>query len=169
MAPARATLGAIARPLALAVLLFAIWLLLSGRWDGVALASGAAASLLVAALALRMDGAWGRPFAIGWRLLLYLPWLAWQTARANLAVAAIVLAPRLRLDAAAGWVTASQSSETGLTAFANSITLTPGTVSLAVEKGRIYVHALSRRGLEGLGEMDRRVRALETAAAETGR
>lgn len=166
MAPA---FGTVARPLALAVLLFAIWLLLSGRWDGVALASGAAASLLVAALALRMDGAWGRPFAIGWRLLLYLPWLAWQTARANLAVAAIVLAPRLRLDAAAGWVAASQSSETGLAAFANSITLTPGTVSLAVEKGRIYVHALSRRGLEGLGEMDRRVRVLETAAAETGR
>ena len=155
---------AMMRPLALAALLFAIWLLLSGRWDGVALASGAAASLLVAALAVRMDGAWGRPLGIGWRLALYLPWLAWQTARANLAVAAIVLAPRLRLDAAAGWVPASQKTDIGLAAFANSITLTPGTVSLAVEKGRIYVHALSRRGLEELrkGEMDRRARALET-------
>lgn len=153
------------RALALAAFLFAIWLLLSGRWDGLALASGAAASLLAAALALRMDAAWGRAGALGvnGRFLLYLPWLAWQTARANLAVAAIVLAPRMALDPAAGWVRASQKSDIGLAAFANSITLTPGTVSLAVEPGRIRVHALSRRGLEELrkGEMDRRVRAME--------
>ena len=48
-------------------------------------------------------------------------------------------------------------------AFANSITLTPGTVSLTALPGRIHVHALTRGGLDELkrGEMDRRVRAME--------
>ena len=47
--------------------------------------------------------------------------------------------------------------------FANSITLTPGTVSLSVLEDRIHVHALSRKSLEDLhqGEMDRRVCAVE--------
>jgi multicomponent Na+:H+ antiporter subunit E len=47
--------------------------------------------------------------------------------------------------------------------FANSITLTPGTVTLEVEEGSLRVHALTRAAAEGLatGEMDRRVTAVE--------
>ena len=57
----------------------------------------------------------------------------------------------------------SQKSDLGLVIYANSITLTPGTVSVDVEPGEILVHALSRdaaRELE-IGEMDRRVSKVE--------
>jgi multicomponent Na+:H+ antiporter subunit E len=58
-------------------------------------------------------------------------------------------------------VKASQASELGQVIYANSITLTPGTVSIQVEGGEILVHALTTEMAEDLkgGEMDRRVTA----------
>jgi multicomponent Na+:H+ antiporter subunit E len=50
--------------------------------------------------------------------------------------------------------------------YANSITLTPGTISVDVKRDEILVHALTRDGAEGLlaGEMDRRVTRFEGAS-----
>jgi multicomponent Na+:H+ antiporter subunit E len=60
----------------------------------------------------------------------------------------------------------SQSSEIGRVVYANSITLTPGTVSVVVEQGTIAVHALTREAGEEVeaGAMDRRVTHLEGSA-----
>ena len=61
-------------------------------------------------------------------------------------------------------VRATQKTDLGLVIFANSITLTPGTISIDLEDdGYILVHAISKEGTEGLegGEMDRRVTSLE--------
>jgi multicomponent Na+:H+ antiporter subunit E len=61
-------------------------------------------------------------------------------------------------------IKATQKTDLGLVIFANSITLTPGTISIDVEPdGQILVHAISREGTEGLegGDMDRRVTVLE--------
>jgi len=154
-----------ARTISLFAILFGTWLLLSGHWDPLLVISGAVSSLLVVVIAHRMDvvDGEGHPVQLTCRLLLYVPWLAWQIVLSNLAVARVILAPRMKLDAGSGWVEASQKTTVGLVAFANSITLTPGTVSLSVYPGKIHVHALSRSGLEELkqGEMDRRVRAIE--------
>ena len=51
----------------------------------------------------------------------------------------------------------------GTAVYANSITLTPGTISTSVEAGRILVHALSSDGIDELeqGAMDRRVSGIE--------
>ena len=59
----------------------------------------------------------------------------------------------------------SQRTELGRVIYANSITLTPGTVSIDLDDESVLVHALSREGIEGLetGEMDRRVSAVERA------
>jgi multicomponent Na+:H+ antiporter subunit E len=71
--------------------------------------------------------------------------------------------PRLPIGTVAGWVPAGQKSAVGLVAFANSITLTPGTVALTVRDDRILVHALHAAGLADLeaGEMNRRVCRME--------
>ena len=154
-----------ARTFSLFVVLFGTWLLLSGHWDPFLVGSGAAACVLVAALARRMDAidGEGHPIGLLWRFPAYLPWLLWKIALANLAVARAILSPAGALDPTAGWVEAHQKTAAGLVAFANSITLTPGTVSLTALPGRIHVHALTRGGLDELkrGEMDRRVRAME--------
>jgi multicomponent Na+:H+ antiporter subunit E len=63
-------------------------------------------------------------------------------------------------------VTGSQKSELGLVVYANSITLTPGTVTIDLTDNKLTVHALTKAGLEGVesGEMDRRVAWLEGEA-----
>ena len=60
-------------------------------------------------------------------------------------------------------VKASQQSVVGVVTYANSITLTPGTVTISVDKDIMTVHALTRNAAEGLesGEMDRRVTDME--------
>jgi multicomponent Na+:H+ antiporter subunit E len=105
----------------------------------------------------------GHPIHLSWRALLYWPWLVVTIARSNVDVLRRVLSPRLDIDPACAMVDATQKTDVGLVTFANSITLTPGTVSLAVYPGRIHVHALHRSSLEelGRGEMDRRVTRME--------
>ena len=155
-----------ARTLSLFLVLYATWLLLSGIWEPFPMATGAVASLLVVVIAHRLDviDGEGHPVHLSLRALAYFPWLLWRIALANLEVARIVLRPgALELDTACGEVPAGQRSDIGRVTFANSITLTPGTVSLSVHPDGILVHALTRRDFETLlaGEMDRRVRAME--------
>ena len=60
----------------------------------------------------------------------------------------------------------SQKTSVGVVTYANSITLTPGTISVDVRHDEILVHALTQAGAEGLieGEMDRRVTRFEGGA-----
>ncbi len=145
--------------------LFGVWLLLSGMFDPFFLALAAVSCALVVYIALRMDlvDHEGQPVHLTWRFFTYLPWLAWQIVVANADVARRVLNPRLPIDPVLKWVPSSQRTDLGRVIYANSITLTPGTVSTTVEADRIEVHALTREGLAELerGDMDARVRALE--------
>ncbi len=83
----------------------------------------------------------------------------WQIVIANIDVARRVLSPSLPISPTLIRVKASQSTDLGQAIYANSITLTPGTISIDVEDGEILVHALTREGAQSLldGEMDRRV------------
>jgi multicomponent Na+:H+ antiporter subunit E len=105
----------------------------------------------------------GAPIEPSLRALVYLPWLLWQIAKANLDVARRILDPRLPIDPRVIRVRASQRRDLARVIYANSITLTPGTVSIDVAGDRITVHALTREAAEGLatGEMDRRVSRVE--------
>jgi multicomponent Na+:H+ antiporter subunit E len=154
-----------ARSVSLFAVLYGTWLLLSGIWEPFLLTAGAVCSLLVVIVAHRLDviDGEGHPIDLTWRAMVYFPWLFWQIVLSNLAVARSILGPRSQINPAVGWVEASQTTAAGLVTFANSITLTPGTVSLAVFEGRIQVHALDASGLEELrqGEMNRRVAAME--------
>ncbi|MGB7206276.1 MAG: Na+/H+ antiporter subunit E, partial [Anderseniella sp.] len=60
-------------------------------------------------------------------------------------------------------VKASQKTEIGQVIYGNSITLTPGTITVDIENGELLVHALTQAGADGVkaGDMDRRVAALE--------
>ncbi len=97
------------------------------------------------------------------RLLLYAPWLVWEVVKANLDVVRRILTPSLPISPRMIKVKAGQRSDLGRVIYANSITLTPGTVSVDVEDDTILVHALTKEAADGVetGEMDRRVTRLE--------
>ena len=86
----------------------------------------------------------------------------------NLAVARVILDPKLPIHPRILRVPAGQRSDLGQVIYANSITLTPGTVTLDVRDGHMLVHALTTESAKGLltGEMDRRVAQLEAFAGE---
>jgi multicomponent Na+:H+ antiporter subunit E len=147
--------------LSLGAVLFAVWLLLSGHYTPFITTLGVASSALVVLITLRMDVAdhEGHPIHLSWRALTYLPWLMIEIVKANIDVAKLILSPKLAITPTLLRVKASQTSDLGQVIYANSITLTPGTISIDVANGEILVHALSRDGAEALieGEMDRRV------------
>ncbi|MDX1513569.1 MAG: Na+/H+ antiporter subunit E [Gammaproteobacteria bacterium] len=152
----------------LLAILLGLWLLLSGYFIPLILGLGAVSCLLVWWLSKRMDesDAFGhngdlRFFAS----LRYLAWLTVEVVKSNFDVARRVLSPELPISPTIVWVPASQSTDLGRVIYANSITLTPGTISINLENDEIEVHALTREGAEALvgGEMDRRVCGIERA------
>ena len=102
------------------------------------------------------------------RALLYLPWLLKEIISSSLTVARIVVSPDMRISPRIIRVPTTQRGEGARVLFANSITLTPGTISLEVRDGMVWVHALTEEIGDDLmtGEMDRRVTALERAPLE---
>ncbi len=141
--------------------LFAAWLLLSGHYTPLLIGLGIVSCALVLYVTRRMDVVdhEGHPVHLSWRFALYLPWLAVEIAKANLDVARRILSRGPAIDPTLLRVPATQRTDLGRVIFANSITLTPGTVSVEVDRESILVHALSRAAAEGLaeGQMDRRV------------
>jgi multicomponent Na+:H+ antiporter subunit E len=147
--------------LKLAIALSLLWLLLSGHFEALILAFGVFSIALVVWLSARMrivDGE-SYPFSLIPRLSGYWAWLLKEIVKSNIDVAKRVLGPSSAVQPLVFDVQASQSSDLGLVIFANSITLTPGTVSLDLEKGRIRVHALHPDIAKGVSEsgMDARV------------
>lgn len=149
----------------LGLVLLVVWLLWSGHYTPFLMSLGLFSCVFVLLMVRRMGLVDGEsvPLSLGLRPLLYAPWLAWEVARANVDVARIILDPRLPIDPRMIRVESGQRSELGRVIYANSITLTPGTVSVEMTGKTITVHALTREAAEGLasGVMDRRVQALE--------
>ena len=141
------------------------WMLWSGHVEPLMIGFGILSCGLVLWLSWRLDVIDPKtgPYRIGWRFAGYVPWLLWEIARASAHVARIILTPRLPIRPRLLRVPASQKTEIGQAIYANSITLTPGTLSLDVRDGIIVVHALTARSAAELeaGGMDRRVAALE--------
>lgn len=152
----------------LALALAAVWLLLSGHLDFLLLALGLVSVIAVVLISRRMDviDHEGQPVHLGWRIVAYWPWLGWEIIKANWDVARLILDPKLPISPVITSIKATQKSDLGQVIFANSITLTPGTVSVRLLPGEIIVHAISEDGAADLetGRMDRKVTAMEGGA-----
>lgn len=151
---------------ALFIILMSVWLLNSGHYTPMIIAFGFASCILVVWLSWRMGivDEEAIPVHLLPRAVLYAPWLAKEIFKSNVDVAKRVVSfgpvdvsPKV-FDAAT-----TQGSDLGRVIYANSITLTPGTVSIWVHGRAITVHAIAEEVAEGLaeGEMDRRVTWLE--------
>ena len=149
----------------LSLALAGTWLLLSGYLVALLLGFGVLSVAICVFFAMRMDlvDHEGVPVHLTWKSLRYWPWLGWEIVKANIDVARRVIDPKLPISPVLREFPASQASDLGQVIYANSITLTPGTVSVDLDPGIIRVHAVSRSGADALadGEMDRRVTETE--------
>ncbi|MGH8197509.1 MAG: Na+/H+ antiporter subunit E [Steroidobacteraceae bacterium] len=142
------------------LLLGVTWLLWSGIYEPVILALGLLSCLLALFLAHRMGFFTPGIFSlhVSSRLPRFWAWLLVEIVKANLAVAAAVLRPRRSISPTVVEIR-TRAGPIGQTLLANAITLTPGTVTLDVDEGRLRVHCLTRAAADALlaGDMSRRV------------
>jgi len=149
----------------LIIVLSSFWLLNSGHYTPLLLTL-AACSVACVILVSRQMGVMDRrqdSRVSAARIPAYWAWLVKEVVVANLEVIRCIWAGRQAISPRQVLLKVGQKSDLGKVIYANSITLTPGTVSMDLDGDTILVHALTRQAADHLqaGAMDRRVRRLE--------
>lgn len=148
------------RTIIAASLIFLFWFMLSGHTETLLISLGIFSTLLSVFLAQRMKiiDHESYPFHLSVRLLRYYLYLGKEIIFANIDVIKRILNPRT-ISPRVFTLPASKQTDLGKVIYANSITLTPGTVTLELSGDKIKVHALSREAAADLqtGEMAKAV------------
>jgi len=144
------------------LIMMGFWILLSGKFDLFHLTLGVISSALVSFLStdLFMYEKGKNRLSTGLRFILYLPWLLYQIVLSTMHVTFLALHPKMKdqIDPTIVTFKTKLKSNLAKVALANSITLTPGTITIRVEDQVFYVHAISRKAAAGLpGEMEDRL------------
>ena len=146
------------------LIMFGLWVILSGKFDTFHLSLGLISCLIVAYLSndLLFDPHGAKLFSATWiRFPLYIPWLLYQIFLANLHVLYLTFHPRMMelIDPKIIKFRSKLKTDLSLVTFANSITLTPGTITVYVSMdGDFSVHAIDKKSTEALpGEMEERI------------
>lgn len=131
------------------VLLFGLWLVLSGKFEPLLLALGLFSSLVVSFFfhdllfpSLRTDY-----LLVGIRFCRYIPWLLLEIVKANLHLLYLVFHPRMHemIDPHIVSFRTGFQKDMSIVTMANSITLTPGTITVNADRdGSFRVHAIDR-------------------------
>lgn len=131
--------------LVLGIVLAVYWLALSGYLDEpLILSFGVISIFLVIGLCIRMKimDEETVPYLNVPRTLIYFVWLGKEIVKANVQVVKAVLSPDMEISPTMVKVPSHPKTEIGKTMFGNSITLTPGTVTVEMSEDEILVHAL---------------------------
>ena len=156
------------RTIILGAAILTLWLLLSGHYEPGILVLGVGSTALVVFIAARMKRAQTSadssltPTFLVW-FLAYLPWLVKEIIVSNVILARVVLSPRLPISPTMIHLRGRQRTELARFVYANSITLTPGTVTVDVQGQDLTVHVLMRSAVDGHEEhtMVRKIARLE--------
>jgi multicomponent Na+:H+ antiporter subunit E len=143
------------RKVLLASLLFLFWIILTAALVMYELVLGAICSALVAVisfsiLAHTLDRRITPKVLL--RFPLYALAMVWEISKANIDVALIIINPKLPIDPRIIEYKTYLPDDLPRTVFADSITLTPGTVTVELDEERLYVHCLAPHHEEGLRE-----------------
>jgi multicomponent Na+:H+ antiporter subunit E len=153
------------RAISLGLTIAGFWLALSGHYTPFLLTIGAVSVLVAIAIVTRMGliDSEGHPVHLLPAAMTYIPWLLIEILKSSWAVTKTILAPSLPISPTMTVVRASQRTNAGLATYANSITLTPGTITVSVRGDEFIVHALRSDGADDLegGGMDARVQQFE--------
>ena len=156
-----ANLGAVATVFGLSFLFYQVIGGFAGTFD---YATGALSAAIAAAVLSGITFDRGvrpvRALRASARLLLYIPYLLWEIAKANVQVVYVVLHPSMPIDPSMEEFSPAVPLGLPVTSLANSITLTPGTVTVDVRERNFYVHALTQSARDGLyeGGLERAIR-----------
>ena len=145
-------------------ILLLFWVVFSGRFDLFHFSLGVISCAIVSWFVSDLSVPNPRPIGMLrlWiNFILYFPWLIWQIFLANLHVLFIVLSPNMMelIDPHIVRIKSGIRDRLGLVTFANSITLTPGTITVHVSiYGDLSIHAIDKESAAALpGEMEQRV------------
>lgn len=146
------------------LILLLFWVVFSGRFDLFHISLGMISCAIVSWFVSDLSIPNPRPMGIlrlWFNFILYFPWLIWQILLANFHVMSLVLSPNMmeRIDPHILRFRSRIRDELGLVTFANSITLTPGTITVHISAyGDLSVHAIDKDSAAALpGEMEARV------------
>ena len=141
--------------------LYVFWLLLSGHFGSLLLALGGLSVLIVVMVLRRMDKVDAEPVYLhpGFKFFHYIGWLLWQVVLSNIDVARRIWDPALPIQPSWQKLDTKVSKPLETTLYANSITLTPGTLTTNIGDGHFMIHSLTQAGMDDLrkGEMQRRI------------
>ncbi len=155
------------RAIGLGAILYGFWIILSGHFEPLFLGFGAASCALTVYIVRRMSRVDGEslPLKAGGRLGFYMPWLMKEIFFANLRVARLILHPKLPISPILVHYRGSQTTDLGKALYADSITLTPGTITIGVRGNDFHIHSLTWVDVDGReeDEMDRRCSWVEQA------
>jgi len=156
------------RLVVLTVILAAFWMANSGFLNPLLIIFGVTSVIacMIAAIRMRTADEEGVPLQILAGAVTYLPWLIWEIVKSSWTVTQIILHPKLPISPTMLVVRADQDTPVGQTVYANSITLTPGTITAIADGDQFTVHALQSDGADDLeaGGMNRRVCQFEGSA-----
>lgn len=144
------------------IILLAVWFGLAGVHDDVVLTIyGFAAAILAFLIANWLKLLPNKNF-FKLRSLWYCLWLAKEILMSSIAVIKIALRKDLKIQPILEPIKSVQDTNIGIVTYANSITLTPGTVTLSTENNTMLVHALDLKFMDDLqeGEMDNRIKEI---------
>ncbi len=146
--------------------LFALWLVMSGVYQPLIIIFGAISSILCVWIISRLGLVDDKAILQRFRFfagLRYLFWLTVEIGKADWAVSKVILATVMPKQQRLIGVPARQKSDIAKVLFANSITITPGTVTVETEADHLIVHALTDEAADmaGLEDMGARVCDLE--------
>lgn len=152
------------RRVATFIILFALWCIFSGMFDAFHLALGVISCLIVTVISgdliFKEKNVTAEHIREGIRFIKYLPWLMYQILLANIHVAYLVLHPKMPIEPFVINYQSKLKKDVAKVVFANSIILTPGTITMDItEKNEYIVHCISQKVADDLktGEMEERV------------
>lgn len=130
------------------IVCYSVWILLAGV-SGPELVLGAVVSAVLSALLwklLNLELTWKTPFVLALFIVVYVPVFLFELVKANIDVLFRVLNPRLPINPGFVKIKTGLKTDFGKLLLANSITLTPGTISVDADDESIYVHWIDVKG-----------------------
>lgn len=142
-----------ARKLVTFILLSAFWVLLSGMYDLFHFSLGVVSIIFVMLINTRVLGIEfyshekSRAVLRYHRLFVYIPWLVWQIVVSSVEVAVIILSPKMPINPTVARFKVKLPNMASKVILGNSITLTPGTLTIDINGDEFLVHALADSSL----------------------